>query len=471
MVRNPTHLKSKAFQSSSETLKRACQLSFLAHVAFPAKRIMAPRGPTVERDYSAIVAKILRLKGRILVCDLGSISIFSYFHIFIFIFLFLFLFLFVYLLSFLLLNYFKIGNEILFTRMYRLHPRDFDKLLDCIFPILNRHNVGGRPNIPPLVKLCITLRFLAGGSHLDISFGYDVPHSHVHEYVWEVCEAIESSKNPFLDNINFPLDDPEKLSELEQGFASIGGFNIRGTVAAGDGIIFKMQMPTNEEVEGDVTAYFTRKGYYAYGVQAFCDSNCKFLMIASKLCSSSVDNTAYISTQLSKDIKEGKLPPQYHVVLDEAYPCVGQEMSPWKGRELSKAKDSFNYYLSLHRQCIERAFGILVQRWGIFWRPLRVTMEHRGLLIKVICKLHNICMDRFKARNPRRYLIRGSNEFADVDCQSCHDVVFPVFTDVSLGQGYRSDREISNNRLLLTQRINDHKLYRPNSSRFSRQLR
>ncbi len=125
-------------------------------------------------------------------------------------------------------------------------------------------------------------------------------------------------------------------------------------------------MPTVEEVEGDVTSYFTRKGYYAFGLQAFCDSKCRFVMISSKLCSSTNDNTTYIVTQLSKDIKAGKLPSKYHVVLDEAYPCTDQEMSPWKGRNLSVEEDACNYYLSLNRQVIERAFGLLVQRWGIF---------------------------------------------------------------------------------------------------------
>ena len=68
------------------------------------------------------------------------------------------------------------------------------------------------------------------------------------------------------------------------------------------------------------------------------------------------------------------------MVLDEAYPCTEQEMSPWKGRNLPPEKDAFNYYSSLNRQVIERAFGILVQRWGIFWRPLRVSMHNRGVV-------------------------------------------------------------------------------------------
>jgi hypothetical protein len=58
------------------------------------------------------------------------------------------------------------------------------------------------------------------------------------------------------------------LQELEYGFAQLSDFKLQGTVAAGDGIMFHMQMPTNGEVDWGVTSYFTRKGYYAYGLQA-----------------------------------------------------------------------------------------------------------------------------------------------------------------------------------------------------------
>jgi hypothetical protein len=42
---------------------------------------------------------------------------------------------------------------------------------------------------------------------------------------------------------------------------------LQGTIAARDGIVFQMIMPTNEEVDGDVTSDFTQNGYYAYGLQ------------------------------------------------------------------------------------------------------------------------------------------------------------------------------------------------------------
>jgi hypothetical protein len=86
-------------------------------------------------------------------------------------------------------------------------------------------------------------------------------------------EAIDQK----LTNIEFPLED----EDLEKGFMSISGGVFKGTVAAGDGIVFRMDRPTNKEVDGDVSSFFTRKGFYAYGVQAFVDSSCKFLSIAA----------------------------------------------------------------------------------------------------------------------------------------------------------------------------------------------
>jgi hypothetical protein len=81
-------------------------------------------------------------------------------------------------------------------------------------------------------------------------------------------------------------------------------------------------------------------------VQAFCDLNLCFVMILSKLCLSTNNNSSFIVNKLSKDIKAGILTKQYHVIHDEAYPCMEQEMSPWKGPKLSVEKGAFNYFLS-----------------------------------------------------------------------------------------------------------------------------
>jgi hypothetical protein len=87
---------------------------------------------------------------------------------------------------------------------------------------------------------------------------------------------MDQSTDPFLDNIKSLIQcNAAELEEMEQGFAKLSQYNLSGTIVAGDGIVLKMIMPTNEEVDGDVTSYYTRKGYYAYGLQAFCDATCR----------------------------------------------------------------------------------------------------------------------------------------------------------------------------------------------------
>ena len=45
------------------------------------------------------------------------------------------------------------------------------------------------------------------------------------------------------------------------------------------------------------------------------------------------------------------------------------------------------------RQYIERAFGLLTQRWGVFWRPLRIQFKYWSLVCTIAAKLHNFCID------------------------------------------------------------------------------
>jgi hypothetical protein len=201
----------------------------------------------------------------------------------------------------------------------------------------------------------------------------------------------------------------------------------------------------------------------AYGMQAFVDSSCVFRNLSMKLCSSVHDSTAYIVSDLAIAIRAGKLPSWAHIVLDEAYPCRNQELSPFKGRNLELYKDSFNYHLSLHRQVVERAFGLLVQRWGVFWRPLRVAFKRIPLLIRVCCRLHNLCIQRFGHGESIR-VARGDVRPTDI--------ASVLYTDgTGLFRGRRSDRDVSNVRDSIVERLRQLGKIRPAHSRFSRVAR
>ena len=181
---------------------------------------------------------------------------------------------------------------------------------------------------------------LAGGSYLDICFGYHISTSHIYQIFWRVLEAI----NAVVDNIHFHYESDESMEDLESTFANISKGVFRGTVAAGDGIIFKRQKPEVEDVDGNVRSFFTRKGFWGHAVQAFCDGNCKFVHVSQKVCASTHDGTAYVVTGISNIIREGKLNTKWHIVLDEVYKCTNQELSPWKRKHLTLDKDVFNYF-------------------------------------------------------------------------------------------------------------------------------
>lgn len=172
-----------------------------------------------------------------------------------------------------------------FQKMYRLHPDDFTLLLHKIAPRLTTKS-NNSTAIDPIIKLAVTLRFLAGGLHHDLAFGYELPESCIHSYIWETMEAIDEE----VKNIEFPIKNTDKLKELEREFSQISRGAFRGTVAAGDGVVFRMEKPNASEVGDNVKDYFTRKGYYAFGMQAFADAHCKFLSISFRLSPSSHDD-------------------------------------------------------------------------------------------------------------------------------------------------------------------------------------
>jgi hypothetical protein len=60
----------------------------------------------------------------------------------------------------------KQSQPLLFTRMYRLSPTAFDRTLAIIEPELLPKRPSAKYFVPPIVKLCVALRVLVGGSYL-----------------------------------------------------------------------------------------------------------------------------------------------------------------------------------------------------------------------------------------------------------------------------------------------------------------
>jgi hypothetical protein len=96
--------------------------------------------------------------------------------------------------------------------------------------------------------------------------------------------------------------------------------------------------------------------------------------------------------RIIKDIKS-RLPPHLFYIGDEGFVNTSSFLTPIGGNALLPAEDGYNYYLSRMRQNVERAFGLMVRKWGVFWKPLQCANHRWNVVIRCRTKLNNFCID------------------------------------------------------------------------------
>jgi hypothetical protein len=235
-------------------------------------------------------------------------------------------------------------------------------------------------------KLSMTIRWLAGGSYLDICVSHRVPVSSFFTCCDEIIRAINS-----LLQIKFDLTDTAEHNRQSRLFGR-GVSPLSGCCGAIDGLAVRISEPRSAEIPNP-SSYYNRKGFFAVVVQAMCDASYRFTFVSAISPGSTHDSAAFAMSSLFEKLREGALPPGYWIAGDEAYVCRDGIITPYSGRRLTVAKDCFNYWQSSARIVIEQAFGILVARWGILWRPLRTSVGKATTIILALAKLHNYIID------------------------------------------------------------------------------
>lgn len=340
---------------------------------------------------------------------------------------------------------------------FRVHKDDFWLLVEQVRPYVETEHTemaiaSSGTFVPVELQLAATLRWLAGSSHIDACDVYGIGEGGFFYYVWGVCKAL----NRVLV-ISFPLDDSDKLRTIAQGFHTYTKGQITGCVGAVDGIVVRTRAPHQKECGGNIMQYRNRKHCFGMVAQAVCDAKLKFLFVSMRACGSTHDWVAWQLTALHKAMQSGSWPKDYFIVGDDAYVCNETLITPFPGRGLEESKDTFNYYQSLCRNPIERAFGVLVARWGVFWRPLQVGMRRWALIFTVCCKLHNLCVDRNLIDVP-------TDPEEDGKYRTTEDDVAVRFTHLHqerASQGRRTDLEVSMRRLALCRTVHDNGIGRP----------
>lgn len=285
-----------------------------------------------------------------------------------------------------------------FTRLFRIDRETFRDVLTKIepyLPIINEQyaiNSSGSM-ITNEMKLGMTLRWLAGGSYLDICAEYGVTSKSFYSkkgVLWPTLEALDKALV-----LSFPIDDDAELERLSEEFAEMSNGHFRFCVGAMDGLILRSRCPYESEVQFP-KSYVNRKGCFGVLCLAVADLRGRFLSFSCNWSGSTHDSLAYSTSvlhtmiEVEKRLNRGLI--SYFLIGDDAFPCTEHMLTPYSGREWWE--DSYNYHLSKCRQCVERAFGMLVKRFGILWRKLQTKFDTWALIATVCAKLHNLCVSR-----------------------------------------------------------------------------
>jgi hypothetical protein len=78
-------------------------------------------------------------------------------------------------------------------------------------------------------------------------------------------------------------------------------------------------------------------------------------------------------------------------------------MSPEERKSEMLKRDGYNFWQSSLRIAIECGFGMLIRRFGIFWRTMTSTLEHTQLIILACMSLHNVCIDAREADDANNF--------------------------------------------------------------------
>ena len=100
-----------------------------------------------------------------------------------------------------------------------------------------------------------------------------------------------------------------------------------------------------------------------------------------------------LKVQCEKELPDSDLHTPYVLIGDEGYPLKPFLMRPYPQRNVGSDEYIFNKRLSLPRQTVECAFGIISNKWRILLKALEVTPERADNIVKCICLLHNITID------------------------------------------------------------------------------
>jgi len=259
--------------------------------------------------------------------------------------------------------------------------------------IVHAHDRSTGGFITGEVKLAITLRVLGGGSYMDIALLFGISFNHAHKIMGYVIQNWLT--HPFfypIDGIKY-CSDELRMREVSDHFFNASQGVMSGCIGALDGWVVKIRAPSRRDGVSDPASFYSRKGYHGLNVQAIVDKRKIFLYRSIISRGAEHDSTAFKNSSLYKwlvnnwnNLKE----KGYYFIGDSAYSIRSFLHTPYDNAVHGTAEDNYNFFHSSSRISIECAFGEMDLRFGIFWRPLSMSLARNIATIDACMRVHNM---------------------------------------------------------------------------------
>ena len=279
-----------------------------------------------------------------------------------------------------------------FKNFMRMRPPAFYEILHKVERRITKKETNWRKNIPPAVKLAITLRYLATGQdYRSLAYAFRVAHNTISKFIPQVCDAI-------FNEYSYLIPCPNTTKEWKE-VASVfsNRWNFEHCLGAIDGKHIRMKCPKHG---GSI--YYNYKGFHSIILMALVDGDYSFLWVDVGANGSAGDAQVFNNSDLKTVVEAGKagfpepepLPGDdkdmpYFFIGDDAFALKQWMMKPFSKRDMTVEQRIYNYRLSRGRRIVENAFGILAHRFRCLLTTLQQQYKNVVSITMACVVLHN----------------------------------------------------------------------------------
>ncbi|XP_039967697.1 putative nuclease HARBI1 [Bactrocera tryoni] len=265
-----------------------------------------------------------------------------------------------------------------FIRYFRLNKEAFCFLLNEMKEHFHKHVRGAA--IPPILKLCATLRFLADGGYQkcsgnDFNIGLAQPTTSL--VIKEVLNITE--QRICAQWIKIPMTEEEQNASKVSFYSKSAFPEVVGCI---DGTHVRIISPRKEVQH----LYLNRKGYYNLNVMILWDYKMSIRYVDARHAGASHDSFVFNVSDLKVHFQNNKQNNTW-ILGDAGYPLHKFLMTPYRLAEASSPQARYNTVHSKARNIVERTTGVLKSRFRCLLsvRGLHYTSEKATQIVNACC--------------------------------------------------------------------------------------